>query len=551
MLNSEDEIRDYLAENISSIEAGLSFIEKESYLPNNLGTRSFIDLVAKDQAGNLVLIELKRSAAASREAIHEVLKYVEAVKKHLAIRDDELRVVVASTDWTELLVPFSKLLEQTSLAISGVLLSVSGSSITGQPVTPLRVQRGRILAPWHDLNYCRSQGQLRRAIKQYEARNRAKGVNDFILLILHSAVGHPSAHEAKVRMLFTGIPMDQQIAPDSENVGDGEIPRYQYILYYSSQMLGEEQYWAILEQDSGSIPTHREAAEGMEDEERLTYLHESVSSMGHQVDRAYFEIGNPAKLQTQLLDQEDWNLWGILRYGSFERNALLSDETIINELCGSEGYTGQRFSRDFSMANKAQVASAKEGIERCLEHNAAWKSAIVRAIEELATDYSDARVEVRIFNPSTGLLTIYHSATKPNGALFIPTYGVTAFQNEIAIRSYMGLLVGNGEPLPLPAILGQFYEGTLRRFLISVTWGGYTSQDSEIVTACGFSYESFRRDFRRDPLQLYRLVHNQWVPIDSFDPLEAYFSHLTSHQDFLDELVQKIAEKDHGGIFEL
>jgi hypothetical protein len=51
------------------------------------------------------------------------------------------------------------------------------------------------------------------------------------------------------------------------------------------------------------------------------------------------EIGNSAKLYARLPGDEQWHVWGILRYGSFERNRLLSDQTILDELCGSEGHS--------------------------------------------------------------------------------------------------------------------------------------------------------------------------------------------------------------------
>ena len=85
--------------------------------PNELGTRGFIDLFARDTHGHFVLIELKRSASSSRDAIHEVLKYVEGVKAYLGARDHEIRVFIVSTDWTELLVPFSRFVAHSTISV--------------------------------------------------------------------------------------------------------------------------------------------------------------------------------------------------------------------------------------------------------------------------------------------------------------------------------------------------------------------------------------------------------------------------------------------------
>ena len=72
----EAELRDRIADHIEVLENGLVLLKKEKYIPNSLGTKGFIDLYAKDEKGNHVIIELKKSDASAREAIHEVFKYV-------------------------------------------------------------------------------------------------------------------------------------------------------------------------------------------------------------------------------------------------------------------------------------------------------------------------------------------------------------------------------------------------------------------------------------------------------------------------------------------
>jgi RecB family endonuclease NucS len=88
--------------------------------PSDIGTRSFIDILARDDRERWVLIELKRSNAAAREAIHEIFKYTETVKKHLGARDDELRAIIVSTEWKELLIPFSRLVQALPLPLKNM-----------------------------------------------------------------------------------------------------------------------------------------------------------------------------------------------------------------------------------------------------------------------------------------------------------------------------------------------------------------------------------------------------------------------------------------------
>ena len=73
--------RKKLAKNLEIIEQGLSLIKEEYPLLNNpLGTKGYIDILAKDICKNFVIIEIKRSQTASRQAIHELCKYIALIK---------------------------------------------------------------------------------------------------------------------------------------------------------------------------------------------------------------------------------------------------------------------------------------------------------------------------------------------------------------------------------------------------------------------------------------------------------------------------------------
>ena len=126
---NENAIRDLLAKDLTVLEAGLELVEIEQFIPPELGTRCFLDILAKDGSGHWVIIEIKKTKAASREAAHEVFKYVEAVQRHFGARNSEIRAIVASVEWDEMLVPFSKLRSETTIAVEGVQLILDDSDI--------------------------------------------------------------------------------------------------------------------------------------------------------------------------------------------------------------------------------------------------------------------------------------------------------------------------------------------------------------------------------------------------------------------------------------
>jgi len=89
---TEDEIRDYLAKNLDCIEGGMVLINKEEYLPNDKGASGFIDIFAKAKDGKLVIVEIKKSNAAARQAVQELSKYAALLKANRLIKETEYRL---------------------------------------------------------------------------------------------------------------------------------------------------------------------------------------------------------------------------------------------------------------------------------------------------------------------------------------------------------------------------------------------------------------------------------------------------------------------------
>ena len=136
---TEAALRDHLAEHLELIEPDLALVRKEYPLPNSAGTRGRVDILARDSLGCFVIIELKRSNASARSAIHELMKYLGLFRREKRLPATRLRCVLVSTDWDELLVPFSEQVNNSPFTLQGrkLLLAPDGTPRQTDLVPPL------------------------------------------------------------------------------------------------------------------------------------------------------------------------------------------------------------------------------------------------------------------------------------------------------------------------------------------------------------------------------------------------------------------------------
>lgn len=177
----ESAIRDFLFSNLSSLTPGLVAIDKEVHLPNSDGADGFIDILAEDAQGCRVVIELKRSANSSRSAIHEIEKYVALLKKVHGISERDLRVIVVSTDWHELLTPFSSYSRKTKYPVEGfiVVTTPTGRVVSSSRIQPLDELPSLQFSEFH-FAFCFADKTRRdSACEEFATLVTSNGVSDF------------------------------------------------------------------------------------------------------------------------------------------------------------------------------------------------------------------------------------------------------------------------------------------------------------------------------------------------------------------------------------
>lgn len=547
----EATIRDLLANQLNILEAGLTLVKAEQYIPANAGTRSFIDLLARDAQGRWVLIEIKRSDAAAREAIHEIYKYVEAVKKHLGARDDEIRVLIVSTEWKELLIPFSRFAHDTSISVLGFKIDVDEliQVISAIQIDPLPFNSGRVLSPWHEISLYSSYERMKEGIDSYDASCAAKSIHDYIMIEMVAPEGFYEASVKATAKILKGLhgideaPTEDEIAETS-----GRMERLDYLIYFVPQLLSADEYMRIIESgDAGTLEEAKELRDVLEGDELLNTLQGYALSASPKVSRDYYEIGYPAKFHNKLLSDEGWTIACIHRRGAFERNHGLSDQTILDEIAGEAGTSGQRLKRSIALNEKAQFAQLLRDLEGCLPNNPVWKQMLQQQLQEAKTDFPNGSVDLSVFAPSTGVFTLFFVVAMENGVLYCPSYSLKVREGETSRRLYIGeLMPVKDVPLGSDAftrVLKKYYDGELGNLLLSMTWGGYESSDIDILDDLDLMYSSFRCDLIEDECRFYRMTNGRWREVGQIRAFAALNSYFELNERLLRIVVRKISPR--------
>ena len=205
-----------------------------------------------------------------------------------------------------------------------------------------------------------------------------------MIVVLRALSPLQSEHQAAMRATI------RQFAKIEGPVGDAPaLPLYEYIAYFGMQARTPERCLQILERNHDQLQEARESIADMDADEQVKYLHELVTCVEPRPVQDHYEIGYPAKFST-FVGTKGCQTESVRRYRVFALNQVLDDATILAELKGEDGSTGQRIRRTLSVSNSAHMASARRDIAACLEENPVWKNHILRGLEEIRDQYPEA-----------------------------------------------------------------------------------------------------------------------------------------------------------------
>lgn len=499
-VREEERIRDHLASHLDLIEEGLRLVKVEYKLPNALGSKGFIDILAKDAIGHLVVIEIKRSDKTAREAIHEFFKYTSLLLQNEGVGADRVRAVLVSTHWHELRVPFSSFARSAPFSVHGLMLELdqAGLPVASQRVVLDEVGAPRRFSPHHAVHLYTTSERRSSSMPGLVRALAAVPIHDYVVLALDYTGDDP-------RVVFTSA------------------------LYVAMDRLSEatRSLLAAQAQPSAELFDAENDSWWMEN-----WALSQLSSHGHERDD--FEVGYSQKLAAMV--QNDWQLREVTRGGKAERaRATLSDEEILTELQGFAGENHDLFMRAGTPDVGPSWRALRESLSSFLESNESWRAAYETLLNEVERHHPDARVVVRVYDqdPLIGFTHLIEGTAE-----YLPDAELIAHSQAsgTTIQGY-GFLDWDGTPPPPSARAA--YDQVLKLGSFGILLG---SAAEDFLALHGLRYGFGRRTIQNGVASVpsyIEQVDGEWrfVERQGVVPLGSLKAFVDQHSDYLSELV--------------
>lgn len=442
----EDKIRDYLADHLDLLEIGLKFVDKEYGMPNDMGAGGRIDLLARDIYGHVVVIEIKRSDQTARQALHEIHKYTALFRNSQGLDESRLRLMVVSTEWHELRLPFSEFAQATPYSVEGISITVQPDGVV------TNVSKVKLLEKTAALKISRAQciylyqtaAKREACLQKLNAVVKAAGVQDFSIFRCDYSGKNPMVIYPFGHYLCFSSP--------ARNLSASEF-----------EQLKKRVEW----EDGLNEP----------DENFVAYITGAMFDFCDTLETGYSE-----KL-TNL--RAEWSVTVSIRHGRLaQEEAILTDEEIIAlaQACdgGSPIYIGKTSSPRFGASWKQLRAD----LEPVLRGNANWQEVVPRFLEEVETSAPTATVSVFLYNPTNFFMALYWIAWNQDYSKCPHLEIVIEDQATGLVRVLIGFLAWDGRNLHTTAkeLMRNIY-GDDSAWMFSVTLHATFEEEDAVLAA--------------------------------------------------------------------
>lgn len=506
---SEDRIKDLLAADLSIIDKELKLIEKEYRLDNSNGAKGFVDILAMDAFNNLVIIEIKRSQASSREAIQEILKYVGLIKQNFKVRDSSIRVIIISTHWKELLIPYSELCYQSALSVTGLQLSLArdGMPMTCDLVQPLKLNSVHCGFARRSVCYLFKTLQNRdTCIKYLIKRCGIVGLTDFVMLPL-----------------------------TSQNDWALKYMNFTHALVFAFRSASLLEYEAVITMGEEEIDM---TIDEFDYEDEYKAYVEEIIFVTLQTERNWdsMEAFSPERLDGVLL-QGNWKAEPILRFGIFsiDPRYLQSDDLLLRELRGLDGTNRIKYQ---NFTESTQTDRLTEIEERCLvplQENECWKAHLQKVFGWLHNQIERFRLVINIYHP-TSIFDSICRISMGSDPDYLPTYLLFVdFLDTNKLVVFYGKLVWSGKNVNSEQFLNFLQDDSdtlINKFTDSVM--GHFNE--EMLSLCHLYYDNYMDVFQDGKLISEGGIRFTKDGLEKVNPGQTFYEWVDHHPDLVSVL---------------
>jgi hypothetical protein len=460
----ESKIRDALAQNLEVLEPGLELVEKEYKLPNPLGGKGFVDILARDGFRVLVVVELKRSDSAARQALHEMFKYTALLRQNHGIGDDAIRCAIVSTDWHELRVPFAELKENSPFHVDGYELEVDaeGAPTSAKRVTPVRLAGALEMCPSGFMFLF--DGPEGRELQRPEIERAAKhvGVEDYLLIEQdyegdNPMVVYPHGYGF---MIATLDPAQREEAARRSGLSEEELEEI---------VAGNP--WYLEETVLGGLSAEMKREASMD------------------IETLY-----PDKFRAH---EENWPVRAVHRHGERIGSPLRSDDDLLSMVRGNEGGVSSKYERVASPRIGPVWQRVRDDVRQCLTGNEEWQ-ALVNAYLDQREEAGASGVAISIFNPGDLVMALFKLGAEGTLAYLPALQLVSEPDPPDAVDAAIGLVEWDRETTheDPQELLDEFFEGEMMNYFIRRTVGETWELDDQLLSWHGLACVLYGLKFR-------------------------------------------------------
>ena len=428
MNQHEARIRDYLCQHLELIESGMQLVQKEYKIQSENGAGGSIDILARDSYSHFVIIEIKRSNQAARAALHELTKYTALLKSSQGIQPDKIRVLLLSTEWHELAVPFSEYLKSVDVATQGFLIEANQEGVVQEisPFRPLTLSTPLQVERVQSIYFFRDADDRDSAVKGIVSAADKASMFDFFVIAMNYGGENPQVIHRHAAYFVFSAPVDYK----------NPVKLQEFI-----DTTGME--WEKLEQPAENF---------------LCWFGDFLS-----IEYDSMEIGYPEKLS--LMASERWSTNIAHRGGRYTDNAsILTEAILLAQAMKIEGGAELYLYRTCSPRFQAGWNSFKNDLARVTLGCAAWDQLIAGILRKIETKRPDATVSICIYNPTDIVLTIA-KASENQDYSYLPNFQLIE-SSPARTCTYLGLLAWTGST---PNFLGdeflsRYFDGAENYF---------------------------------------------------------------------------------------